>query len=223
MRIFQLTVILLFSVMIVFAQAPQGINYQAVVRDAAGNQLVNQAVSVRMTILQNNAVVVYQETHSATTNDFGLINLIIAQGTVDQGVFADVDWSTGNYFAQTEVDVNAGNNFMLLGSQQLMSVPYAMYAQTAGNTQSPTIQRGKLTISDSQGNTLMQSVVTFDEPFEGTPYVICSMSQQDQTIYDDSFNVTTRNITSTGFEVIINRVDGDLWGQFPNVYWIALD
>jgi hypothetical protein len=223
MRKLQLTIILLWCAMASFAQVPQGINYQAVVRDASGNQLVNQPVSVRMTILQNNAVVVYQETHAATTNDFGLVNLVIGQGTVDQGVFAAIDWSAGNYFAQTEVDVTAGGNFLVMGSQQLMSVPYAMYAQTAGSTQSPNIQRGKLTISDSQGNTLMQSSVTFDVPFEGTPYVICSMSQQDQTIYDDSFNVTTRNITSTGFEVIINRVDGEAWGQFPNVYWIALD
>ena len=223
MRKLLLSMSIVLTVAFAYAQVPQGINYQAVVRDGGGNELANQAVSLRMTILQNNSTTVYQETHSATTNDFGLVNLVIGQGTATQGAFNAIDWSTGNYFAQTEVDVTGGTNYALMGSQQLMSVPYAMYAESAGSTASPNIQRGKLTISDSQGNTLVQSVVVFDEPFEGTPYVICSMSQQDQTIYDDSFNVTTRNITSTGFEVIINRVDGEAWGQFPNVYWIALD
>ena len=223
MRTILLSMSIVLTAVFAYAQVPQGINYQAVVRDGGGNELVNQAVSLRMTILQNNTSTVYQETHSVTTNDFGLVNIVIGQGTVTQGTFNAIDWSTGNYFAQTEVDVTGGTNYALMGSQQLMSVPYALYAESAGSTASPNIQRGKLTISDSQGNTLVQSVVVFDEPFEGTPYVICSMSQQDQTIYDDSFNVTTRNITSTGFEVIINRVDGEAWGQFPNVYWIALD
>ncbi len=116
-----------------YAQAPQGINYQAVVRDAGGNELANQAVSLRMTILENNTTAVYQETHSATTNDFGLVNLVIGQGSATQGAFNVIDWSTGNYFAQTEVDASGGTNYSLMGSQQLMSVPYALYAETSGS------------------------------------------------------------------------------------------
>ncbi|MDP6909053.1 MAG: collagen-like protein, partial [Flavobacteriales bacterium] len=125
MRTILLSMSIVLTVVFAYAQAPQGINYQAVVRDAGGNELVSQAVSLRMTILENNTTTVYQETHSATTNDFGLVNLVIGQGTATQGVFADIDWSTGNYFAQTEVDVSGGTNYALMGSQQLMSVPYA--------------------------------------------------------------------------------------------------
>jgi hypothetical protein len=128
-----LTTALLITTVLAFAQAPQGINYQAVVRDAGGNELENQAVSLRMTILENNTTTVYQETHSATTNDFGLVNLVIGQGTATQGVFADIDWSAGNYFAQTEVDVSGGTNYALMGSQQLMSVPYALFAESSGS------------------------------------------------------------------------------------------
>jgi hypothetical protein len=101
-----LTTALLITTVLAFAQAPQGINYQAVVRDAGGNELVNQAVSLRMTILENNTTTVYQETHSATTNGFGLVNLVIGQGAATQGTFNTIDWSTGNYFAQIEVDVS---------------------------------------------------------------------------------------------------------------------
>ncbi|MDB4655513.1 hypothetical protein OAE48_01570 [Flavobacteriales bacterium] len=131
-----LTTALLITAVLAFAQAPQGINYQAVVRDAGGDELVSQAVSLRMTILENNTTTVYQETHSATTNDFGLVNLVIGQGTATQGTFNTIDWSTGNYFAQTEVDVSGGTNYSLMGSQQLMSVPYALYAK---NTDSWTV------------------------------------------------------------------------------------
>ncbi len=127
-----LTTALLITTVLAFAQAPQGINYQAVVRDAGGNELVSQAVSLRMTILENNTTTVYQETHSATTNGFGLVNLVIGQGSATQGTFNTIDWSTGNYFAQTEVDVSGGTNYSLMGSQQLMSVPYALYAETSG-------------------------------------------------------------------------------------------
>jgi hypothetical protein len=134
-----LTTALLITTVLAFAQAPQGINYQAVVRDAGGDELVSQAVSLRMTILENNTTTVYQETHSTTTNDFGLVNLVIGQGTVNQGVFADIDWSAGSYFAQTEVDVSGSTNYALMGSQQLMSVPYALYAETSGGSASNTL------------------------------------------------------------------------------------
>ena len=144
-----LTTALIIATVLAYAQAPQGINYQAVVRDAGGNELANQAVSLRMTILENNTSTVYQETHSATTNGFGLVNLVIGQGSAIQGAFNAIDWSTGNYFAQTEVDVTGGTNYALMGSQQLMSVPYALYAESAGGG------NGNVNISVSQtGDTL---------------------------------------------------------------------
>ena len=126
------------------AQSPHGINYQAVVRDASGNQLSNQAVSLRITILENNTTTVYQETHAVTTNGFGLVNLVIGQGSAIQGVFSSIGWSTGSYFVQLETDVTGGSNYLVMGSQQLMSVPYALYAETSGQPgiQGPTGPQG---------------------------------------------------------------------------------
>ena len=88
-----LSISIVLTSVLAYAQAPQGINYQAVVRDAGGNELVNQAVSLRMTILENNTTTVYQETHSATSNGFGLVNIVIGQGTATQGAFNAIDWS----------------------------------------------------------------------------------------------------------------------------------
>ena len=116
-----------------FAQAPQGVNYQTVVRNSAGVAIENQNVSIRFTVLQNsvNGTAVYVETHTATTSSLGLVNLVIGQGSATQGSFNNIDWATGPYFIQTEVDVAGGSNYVVAGTQQLMSVPYALHAQTA--------------------------------------------------------------------------------------------
>ena len=116
-----------------FAQAPQGINYQTVVRNSAGVAIENQSVSIRFTVLQNsvNGTAVYTETHAATTNFLGLVNLVIGQGNATQGSFNNIDWSTGSYFIQTEADVAGGSNYVVAGTQQLMSVPYALHSQIA--------------------------------------------------------------------------------------------
>ncbi|MCX7768160.1 MAG: hypothetical protein N2110_03935, partial [Flavobacteriales bacterium] len=109
---------------------PQGINYQAVARDAGGN-LITGPLTVRITLRQGSASgpTVYQETHNVTANTYGLFNLAIGQGSPQSGSFAGIDWGMGPYFAQ--VEVNAGSGFMNMGTQQLLSVPYALYAAKA--------------------------------------------------------------------------------------------
>ncbi|MBL7942984.1 MAG: hypothetical protein JNM00_09470, partial [Flavobacteriales bacterium] len=108
------------------AQAPQGFNYQAVIRDGGGEIIANDLVSVRFTLHQAdaNGTTVYQETHTPTTNEFGLVNLVIGQGLVNSGIFTDINWSSELHFLQ--VEVNPGGGFVDLGTQQLMSVPYAL-------------------------------------------------------------------------------------------------
>ncbi len=125
---------LLLTTLAAMAQVPQGINYQAVMRDSGGNPVVNQNVSVRITILQNNITPIYQETHLATSNDFGLVSFIIGSGMPIQGQFSTIVWANGPYFTQIESDINGGNAYVLFGSQQLMSVPYALYAETSGQS-----------------------------------------------------------------------------------------
>jgi uncharacterized protein (TIGR02145 family) len=113
-----------------FGQAPEGFKYQAVVRDAGNTILNNQAVGLRMTIQQGSigGTTVYAETFAPTTNAHGLVNLEIGNGTVVSGTFANIDWSAGPYFMETAVDVTGGTNYSVMGTSQLMSVPYALYS-----------------------------------------------------------------------------------------------
>lgn len=128
-------VFVLCSVSVSFAQAPKGINYQGVARDNEGKALVSTAVSVRISILKNSATgeVEYAETHKPQTNQFGLFTLVIGQGTKVTGDFVFISWAVGSKWLQIEIDPKGGSSYTLTGSQQLMTVPYAFYAEYAGN------------------------------------------------------------------------------------------
>lgn len=123
-----------------FAQAPQGFNYQAVARDAAGTALSNQAVGLQISLRQGTATgtTVYTETHAVTSNSLGLINLVVGSGTPVLGTFSSVDWSAGPYFIEISMDITGGSSYVLMGAQQLMSVPYALYAANGGGSPGAT-------------------------------------------------------------------------------------
>ena len=133
-KIIQLTLMLLICIG-VYAQAPEAFKYQAVVRDASGSIIANQSVSFQISILQNSATgsSVYTETHTLNTNDYGLANMVIGNGTLVSGNFSTIDWSNDNYFVQVEFDPTGGSNYTLMGTSQLLSVPYALNAKTADN------------------------------------------------------------------------------------------
>jgi hypothetical protein len=107
---------------------PPGIPYQAVVRNSNGQVAANTAVIAKFTLHQNttDGAVEYQETHGLTTNAQGLISTVLGQGTAVQGTFAGINWANTTKFMQVEMDL--GNGFVDMGTQQLMSVPYALYA-----------------------------------------------------------------------------------------------
>ncbi len=123
--------------LIITAQSPAGINYQAVARDANGELLKNQNIKVQFTILQganlSSASPVYTEEHSSvSTNQYGLFTLVIGNGTPSLGtdVLNSPSWGSNNQFLKVEID--AGSGYDLVGETQLMSVPYALYAQYGG-------------------------------------------------------------------------------------------
>ena len=130
-----LITLLLLCVVSIFAQAPEKFSYQAVVRNASNALVANTQVGVRVNILQGSATgnAVYSESHMATTNANGLITVNIGGGSVLHGTFADIDWSDGPYFLKTDLDPNGGNDYTITSVQQLLSVPYALYAKDAGN------------------------------------------------------------------------------------------
>ena len=116
-----------------FAQAPELINYQAVIRDASGDVVPNQAISLRMSIHQGSTpgTTAYVETHSDTTNSFGLVNLQIGGGTVVSGSLGSVDWGNNIHLIQVEIDLTGGSTYEEISTTQLVSVPYSMHAATA--------------------------------------------------------------------------------------------
>ena len=121
-----------------FGQAPEGFKYQAVVRDAGNLILNNQAVGMQLTIQQGSVggTAVYTETFTPTTNGYGLVNLEIGSGTTTDD-FTTIDWANGPFFMETAVDVTGGTSYAVMGTSQLMSVPYALYAKTSGNGAGP--------------------------------------------------------------------------------------
>ena len=127
-------VVILFALQL-SAQAPRGINYQGVARDSEGKAIASKKITVRISVLKNTADgdTEYKETHEVTTNAFGLFTLVIGQGNANTGSFDFISWAVGSKWLQLELDPNGGNSFQLIGSQQLMSVPYALYAQYSGN------------------------------------------------------------------------------------------
>jgi hypothetical protein len=137
MKITKLIWISLFTILSLqgFSQAPQAFKYQAVARDNSGNILASQAVSFRINILSGSTSgsSVYAETHTATTNAYGLVNLNIGAGTVISGTFSSISWGSNNYFIKVELDPTGGTAYTLMGTTQLLSVPYALYAETSGS------------------------------------------------------------------------------------------
>jgi hypothetical protein len=117
-----------------FGQAPEAFKYQAVIRDGSSLILTNQLVGMQLMIRQGSAggTPVYTETFTPTTNGYGLVNLEIGTGTTSDD-FTIIDWANGPYFIETAVDITGGVAYLVMGTSQLMSVPYALHAKTADN------------------------------------------------------------------------------------------
>lgn len=151
------------------AQAPEKFSYQAVIRNSSNELVINQNISLQMKIHQGgvSGTVVYTESFSLATNAYGLINLEIGSGsTMDD--FSTIDWSSGPFYIETLADLTGGTSYISMGTSQLLSVPYALHAETANSVvfdqvndadadptneiQSLSINGNQLTITD--GNTV---------------------------------------------------------------------
>lgn len=129
------TLLALVITIIAAAQAPQGFNYQATVRNSSGALIVNQNVYFKFNIMLNTAtsVPVFSETHYVPTDDLGQVNIVIGSGTATLGSFSSINWGTGNYYLG--IELNTGTSYVAMGTTQLLSVPYALYANSSGNAQ----------------------------------------------------------------------------------------
>lgn len=172
------------SVTLIKAQGPQAFNYQTVVRNSDGEPIQNQAVAFRISIVQDSpgGTIVYQERQIKTTNDFGLATLEIGRGTVLTGTFSTIGWSAGQMYLKIEVDPNGSISYLDMGTMQLLSVPYALHAQSSSSTSDVNwaktgsniyctntgnvgigtgVPKGKLSISPYQGGTAGSLVSTY--------------------------------------------------------------
>lgn len=127
-------ILLLFAIVLTLcsiAQVPQKFNYQAVLRNNTGVIVSNQKISIKIEVLQidaNQTSILYAETHTPTTNTYGLFNIQIGGGSIVSGNLSSMNWSTGNKYLRTSVDLTGGNNYAIMGTSPLVGVPYAQYA-----------------------------------------------------------------------------------------------
>ena len=136
MRNLYTLLILLFLSLSIYAQSPEKMSYQAVVRDANNTLLANKTIGMQISIIQStiSGTAVYTESHSVDANSNGLVSLEIGTGST-LGNFSLIDWSAGPYFIKTETDPTGGSSYTIIGTSQLMSVPFALYAKTSRSSQ----------------------------------------------------------------------------------------
>jgi hypothetical protein len=112
-------------------KTPQKMSYQAVIRNSADSLLISTPVGMRISLVQGtpSGTVVFSETQTATTNANGLVSLQIGMGTVVTGTFACIDWAAGPYYVKTETDLAGGTNYTIISSNEIQSVPYALFSE----------------------------------------------------------------------------------------------
>ena len=135
-RHYLLTLFVLLGITSIEAQTspPQSFRYQAVVRNTDGEAIPNQSIGFQISLYQGacagTGTIQYQETFTVTTNMYGLVNLSIGLGNVVSGQFDQIDWSQGPYFIESSMDVTGATNYTYMSCNELLSVPYALYAET---------------------------------------------------------------------------------------------
>jgi hypothetical protein len=193
-----------------FAQVPESMSYQAIVRDSGGNLVSNLPVGMQISILQGSSsgTVVYAENHTESTNVNGLVTLEIGLGTATTGTFAIIDWAAGPYFIKTETDPTGGTNYTITGTSQLMSVPYALYAKTSGS---------QLTVSTTGDTLHLQNggfVIIPGISAANTPAQLATLTTTAISNLTDVSATTGGNITNDGGAPITQR--GVCYGTSTN-------
>jgi hypothetical protein len=191
------------------AQAPQHMGYQSVIRNSSNALVAATPVGMQISLLQGttSGTAVYVETQTATTNANGLVSIEIGTGTATTGTFSEIDWATGPYFIKTEIDPAGGSNYTITGTQQVMSVPYALYAKN-GIT---TAQADAITAMQAQINSINATITVLTYPAGS---VFCS-SGATQVV--DVTNPTTgkiwmdRNLGAT--QVAASSTDANSYGD----------
>ncbi|MEI6766418.1 MAG: tail fiber domain-containing protein [Bacteroidota bacterium] len=179
-----MAVVILYAA-VSFAQAPQRINYQAVARDNMGAVIVSSPVCFYLIVHDGTpgGTDIYHEYHTASTNQFGIVNLEIGGGTNIAGVFNNINWGSGNKYLEVKLDAACMSNYTSIGTPQLLSVPYALYANVSGNggTPGPTGPTGPTGSGTGLPNGTVAGNTTY---WNGTSWVVNS-----DNIFNNGANV----------------------------------
>jgi hypothetical protein len=176
-QIFTLLLMLTFTSAL-WAQSPEKMSYQATIRNSDNDLVQKKSIGMQISIMQGSTdgIAVYSETHTPMTNTNGLVTLEIGNGTTSDN-FSEIDWTAGPYFVKTETDPSGDTDYTIIGTSQLLSVPYALHANTADsivgglnlaildslsgtNTGDQSISRTELTVSLTNGGSYTDSVNT---------------------------------------------------------------
>ena len=198
-------IVLLFSLGLNAQNVPNKMNYQLIVRDLSGTIQVNTTLSFRLSIVQGSPSgnVVYQETFTKTTNGFGLINHQLGTGFTMQGNFGAINWSQGPYLVRTEIDFNGGVNYQTVGNTDLISVPYAKYAEVAGSG-----VNGGVSLDNDSTNELQTLSLQGDTLYlSKSGFVI--LPQGGSSLDNDTTN-ELQTITKTGSTVTLSNNGGSI-------------
>ena len=202
---------------VISAQLPEKINYQAVIRNADDQLVINQEVGLRISILQNSieGTVIYQEIYNPNpkTNNNGLLTIEIGAGVPLTGIFSEIDWSDGPYFIKTEIDPSGGTTYSITGTSQLLSVPYAFHSGSS------EILTGEIT--ESQISDLQQYLTEETDPsvptgaqtgemqyWNGTAWVIVAPGSAGQVL---TFINGVPTWAAPGVNDVENPTTGQIW------------
>lgn len=178
-----LTLLSVLFCAITFAQSvSQGINYQALARDASGDVLMNQTLTIQFSVISDitTSAVSWQETHTVSTNDYGLYTAIIGGGTATSGgssaTFDVIDWGASNHLLKVEVDFGSG--YLDMGTTAFMSVPYSFYSVSSATLSAVTY---------SIGDTAQGGIVFYVSPDGKNGLVAATV---DQSTFSDWYNAS---------------------------------
>ncbi|MBS1771489.1 MAG: hypothetical protein JST82_01425 [Bacteroidetes bacterium] len=192
----------LLSALTVMAQAPQKFNYQGIARNTSGTPLASQALGIRLTVHDATATgaILYQETFNITTNAYGLYTLQVGGGTVVSGTFNTISWGSGAKYLQVEIDPAGGTSYADMGSNQLISVPYAVYANNAGAIQGNNVS----TTAPAAGQILVWDAGTSTWLPQNAAITAASGTNNQVAKFTGTNTLGSSNITDNGTSVGIS-------------------
>ncbi len=234
MKITVVCLVLLSALSITSAQVPNGLNYQAIVRDNSGRPVGNKSVNFKFSIIKGSTggVTIYAEEQRSVTNEFGLATLYIGYGLPLQGKFDLIEWEQGGFYLKTELDPNGGNNYELNSISPFLSVPYALYAEKTNLTAGPGIQiegnkitntgdsdptddlkSGSPVNGDLNGNLPAPTVIAI----QGRPVKNSNPQAQQALLWNNNQWSPAFIDVDPNDDILINAsAGGDLKGTYPN-------